>query len=169
MSVVHRSRALVVVLLGALALVVAMAPTYSADAAAKKHFKQLYTCGTSDDDDQLGSASDLEARVNLGHWQGIYHTGKPCLGGKKFVPSVTGVNFTFRWYVGTTLVRTSPGKFEVHPGGRYDDLHKDVVNAPGHCGWFVNGKRVSVKVAVSKAGYATRVVTISCFPGGQDQ
>jgi len=152
---------LVLALLLVLAALLPLAPA----GAATKHFSQVYTCGTSDDSDHLGSASDLEARVGLGHWKVPNNPGHPCAGGRTFVPSATGITFTFRWYAGTTLIRKSHGHAMVHPGGRYDDLHRAVTTTPGSCHWLLHGKKVSVRVTLAKKGYATKVVTFACFPG----
>ncbi|HEX4189916.1 MAG TPA: hypothetical protein VHZ06_02900 [Marmoricola sp.] len=155
-----------VLAVGLVAVLTGLIPLGAADASGKKHFSQVYSCASSDDSDQLGSADDLEAIIEFGHWAQPNKPGHPCFGGKKFVPSATGVTVTFRWYAGGKVIRTSGGKTLLHPGGRYDDLLRAVTGTPGQCGWYLGGKKVIVKAVLAKKHYVTKSVTIGCFPGG---
>lgn len=152
------------VALAAVLLLAALLPVAAADAATKKHFAEAYACGSSDDSDSLGSAFDLTAYANLGHWTGAGSSkGHPCAVGTTFHPSVKGVKITFRWYAGTKLVRTSPGKAAQHAPGRYADLKGTFDAEPGSCHWTSKGKAVTAKITLAKSGYATRVIKLSCF------
>ncbi|MCW2784377.1 MAG: hypothetical protein JWP74_894 [Marmoricola sp.] len=163
MSTVVRFRSVLV--LSFVAVLAALLPLGVANAGSSKHFSQVYTCGSSNDEDHLGSATELEARINLGHWTHPSSAGHPCAGGTKFVPSATGITFTFRWYAGSTLLRKDAGKTELHPGGRVDYLKQNLVSPAVDGHWQLHGKAVTLRVTIAKSGYATKIVTLKWFPG----